>query len=221
MRFPSIGIFFLALMLLNGCSESSEKAGIHSLKSITNKHFQDTHPTFIAWKNYYTKLDPKLSGLVFNQSSVQQIQWMKGSIHATFDTNFDTIYRPFLVYSPDKTRYIDLDSYQWQMINGEPQFEADQEVNLIDTRKKTVQRLAFRGPSAQIEEVYWKNNHTVVLLENFDSGLYVHVFDLKKQTETTFTGTKTSRFNSTYAAKRLKRLLAKNRLLDEIIPIFS
>lgn len=217
-RFPSIGILFVVLILLNGCSESSEKAAIPAVKSVAKKHFQDTHPTFRHWKNYYTTLDSTLSDLAFTRTSVKHVSWMNGSIPATFDKEFDPVYLPFLVYSPDKTSYIDFDSYQWELINGEPQFEADQEVNLVNVQKRTVQRLAFRGPSSQIEDVYWMNNHTVVLLENFDSGLYVHVFDLKKQTETTFTATKTSRFNSSYATKRLERLLAKNNPTNSHIP---
>ena len=134
---------------------------------------------------------------------MQQNEWISGTVHATFDKEFDPVYLPFLVYSPDKTRYVDFDSYQWTLIDGEPQFEADQEVNLVDLKNKTVQRIAFRGPSAVIEDVYWQNDSVVVLLENFDSVPLIHKINLNNRSETTYTGTVKVKAKSAYFTNRL------------------
>lgn len=195
----------LLSLVTSACNEPSKKTSTKNAVAATQKsYFRDNHPTFQKWKNYYSSLDPKLSGIAFIQSSEQKQEDIPGTVHATFDKEFDPVYLPFLVYSPDKSRYIDFDSYQWSLINGEPQFEVDQEVNLVDTKNKTVRRIAFRGPSAVIEEVYWKNNATVVMLENFDSVPIIHVIDLVKKTEKTYTGTMKVKAQSAYFTLRLQ-----------------
>lgn len=195
----------LLSLVTSACNEPSKKTSAKNAVAATQKsYFRDNHPTFRNWKNYYSSLDPKLSGLKFFQSSVQQNEWITGNVYATFDKEFDPVYLPFLVYSPDKTRYIDFDSYQWSLIGGEPQFEADQEVNLVDLKNKTVQRIAFRGPSAVIEDVYWRNDSTLVLLENFDAVPVIHVIDLVKKTEKTYTGTMKVKAQSAYFTLRLQ-----------------
>lgn len=197
---------FLVLLVTFACTESAEKTTAENSAFATKKsYFRDNHPTFRKWKNYYISLDPKLSELKFLQSSIQQNEWITGTVYATFDKEFNPVYLPFLVYSPDKTRYIDFDSYQWSLINGEPQFEADQEVDLVDLKNKTVQRIAFRGPSAVIEDVYWQNDSVVVLLENFDSVPLIHKINLNNRSETTYTGTMKIRTSSEYPALRMEK----------------
>src|SRR5690554_7486346 len=62
--------------------------------------------------------------------------------------------------------YLDIDSYNWSVDNeGVAQFEADQEINLVDLKEKTVNRVAFFGPSHRIDDAFWVSDSIFVLLE--------------------------------------------------------
>lgn len=86
------------------------------------------------------------------------------------EKGFYTDYGPFLKYSPDSTRFIDLDSYnidikkdsKGQFIGHE--IGPDVEVSLVDVSAGTRTRLLFMGPGGSIEDGMWLDNHTLVLM---------------------------------------------------------
>jgi hypothetical protein len=79
-------------------------------------------------------------------------------------------YGPFLVYSPDSTHFIDLDSYNVQIrktSNGKLAGNAqgpDTEVSLVDRNNKKRIRLLFFGPGGSIEDAKWIDNETLLLI---------------------------------------------------------
>lgn len=199
--------FFLLPLLLFSCSEDKQNEQ-NTTSSNTSQPalFQDNNPIFKQWKSYY-RLD-RHAKAEFLSTDTAQIPGISGTVLPTYDNAFDSVYLPFLVYSPDKTRYIDFDSYQWFLEKGEPQFNVDQEIDLVDVKNKTVMRLAFRGPSSVVEEVYWKDNNTVVLLEIADETTpIVSIIDLKKNQIIHYESTGKVRASSGYFEKRFNRLI--------------
>lgn len=200
-------ILFLLPLLFLSCSEDKQREqNTNASNTSQPKTFQDTHPVFKRWKSYYQLNQP--ANVEFLATDTSQIPVINGSVLPTYNKAFDSVYLPFLVYSPDKTRYIDFDSYQWFLEKGEPQFNVDQEIDLVDVKNKTVRRLAFRGPSAVVEEVYWKDNNTVVLLEIFDGKkLVVSEVNLKKKRIISYEINATVKATSNYFEERFNRLI--------------
>lgn len=107
----------------------------------------------------------------FELQKTEKLDTIPGSVKGNFDSEFDTVYEPFLIYNPSKTFYIDLDSYHWTLgSEGNPMFEADQEVNLVNMTNKTVSRIGFYGPSYWAEDAFWLTDSVFVILENNDEG---------------------------------------------------
>lgn len=140
------------------------------------KFNSDNHPTFAKWVDYYLTLEANVSADKFLLENSQQRSFDKGTILATYDKNFESQYKPFLIYSPNKQMYIDFNSSYWGITpndegKNEIGFEADQDISLINLKQKTVKKISFKGSSEQVEEVYWKNDSIVVLLEsNWDKN---------------------------------------------------
>ena len=93
--------------------------------------------------------------------------------------NYYSNYGPFLKYSPDSTRFIDLDSYNIEIRKdsrgkligtaGGP----DTEVSLIDPKSGKSKRLLFMGPGGSVEDAFWTTNNELVIIgtqENEENG---------------------------------------------------
>lgn len=131
----------------------------------------ESNPTMKGWLNFYKKENPEMGLANFELQETQKLEMMEGTISGTFDEDFDPVYLPFLVYNPSKTMYVDLDSYNWVLDKeGNAMYEADQEVNLVSVKDKTVKRIGFYGPSYWAEDAFWINDSIFVLLENSDQN---------------------------------------------------
>src|SRR5690606_22506683 len=90
--------------------------------------------------------------------------------------------------------------------NGEPLFSVDQEINLIDIEKKTVNRIAFRGSIEWVEDAFWENDSTVILLENnYEKQPIITKIDIKNKLVLTYYYGDTLDFKSDYTKLRFKR----------------
>jgi len=90
--------------------------------------------------------------------------------------------------------------------NGEPSFSPDQEINLVNIENKTVNRIAFRGPSQWIEDAYWNDNSTIVLLENnYEKQPVITIINLKIGLVRNFKYNETLDFETDYTNKRFKQ----------------
>lgn len=124
------------------------------------------------WLNFYRTINPEFKLDNFKPNEIQTVNFSETSTLAKFDKNFNHVYEPFLIYSPDKTKYLDFDSYNWSIAeDGNPGFEADQEVMLVNLNAKTKYRIAYFGPSYRIEDGYWKSDSKAVLLGNSDENI--------------------------------------------------
>lgn len=173
-------------------------------------------PNWNDWISYYRSKKADFGPQKFRAEDTGRMERLPGMAKGTFDPEFDPIYEPFLIWSPDKTKYVDIDSYSWEFTDGKVQpFGPDQEIDLVDVRKKTVQRIAFRGPSQTVENVAWKDNNTLLLLENSpDSGPSVTRIDLRSGRTYTYVYTDPIRSRSGYSDHRFEKLLG-NRIVGK------
>jgi len=179
---------------------------------------EDTDSTWLNWKRYYTGQDPDFSPDKFVAGTPAHLDRMEGHVYGTFDKEFDPMYKNFLVYSPDGKRYVDIDSYHWTVEGKEIMFEPDQEINLVDTRNKTVERIDFHGPSGGVDDVYWRNDSTIILLENSRDRIpSITEIDLAKNTTVTYTYDGVLKFESTYHRQRIDKKLPGRSSL-KIVP---
>jgi len=131
------------------------------------KFHSDNNKTLNNWVDYYKTLDPDFNLDSFEFESENSFDKTAGNICGIYDKEFDKLYSDFLIYSPNRKKYIDIDSYHWSLDDvGELGFEVDQEINLIDISNKKIEKIAFYGSSNWVEDAYWKDDHTIVLLEN-------------------------------------------------------
>lgn len=164
------------------------------------------------WNDWFAYYRTKKADFNQQQFVLQDSGWTEkipGTIRGNFDPEFDPIYEPFLVWSPDKTKYVDFDSYQWGLEDNEMQaYGPDQEIDLVDVRKKTVRRLAFFGPSQTVENVAWKDDQTIVLLTNSpDSGPSIILVNLRNGRTYTYVYDGDLARRSGYSEQRIEQLL--------------
>ena len=100
----------------------------------------------------------------------------------------ENLFKDFFIFSPDSTKFIDLDSYSIMLekdsigrLFSEGR-EVDSEVALIDVKGKRRVRMLFCGTVCRYEEAYWKRNGLVYILgftkENSMDYPTIWTFDL-------------------------------------------
>ena len=188
-------------------NEISENSNLNFLKN-------DNDSVLLRWINYYKYFDSNFSLNKFEKMDNHPIQYIDGNVLGVFDEKFDDIYMNFLIYSPNKEMYIDFDSYAWFVYEDDDKseifFDIDQEINLVNISKKTVTRIAFRGGSDWVEDAYWINDNTVVLLENSSENKpTVSIFNLEDSEVTIFIYQNTIIQATSYSMQRMEFLLNK------------
>lgn len=120
---------------------------------------------FLTWQRFYQEHDSNFRSSRFTAKDSLRISPIQGTVKTIHDRDFDPVYANFLVYAPDSSRYIDMDSYLWSLGKEDNiDFSVDQEINLVDLKTDSVTRIAFFGPSYRVEEVVWLDNQRVLLL---------------------------------------------------------
>lgn len=180
MDFKKISIAVLFGLIIISCGDKKEESVENEpLVEVDSMEVADTseptsfeaNPTMKGWLDFYKKENPQMGMGSFELQKTTKLEMMDGTVSATYDADFDPVYTPFLIHNPSKTMYIDLDSYNWVLDDeGVAMFEADQEVNLVNLKDKTVKRIGFYGPSHRAEDAFWMNDSVFVLLENDDQN---------------------------------------------------
>jgi hypothetical protein len=163
-------------MLLISFSACNQKGKESTLKNLPTQRTEITeNENFEKWQNFYQQFDPNFKWSHFETSTIDSLSFMPGSVYPYWHPEFKDYYQPLLIFSPDSSRYLDIDSYLWFVIDlnvSEPEigYSPDQEINLVNIGDSTVTRIAFRGPSSRVEDAFWLDHEEVVLLENNDLG---------------------------------------------------
>ncbi len=114
--------------------------------------------------------------------SIPQLNWNKFTVTKfwkedfhfktafTPEKNYFDLYGQFLKYSPDSSKFIDLDSYNTAITknkNGQligHDQEPETAVSLIDLKKKEKVQLVFLGPGNSVEDAAWIDNNNLILI---------------------------------------------------------
>lgn len=206
-------IFIILIFLNSSCiSKDKKEPNIISERIEISTELEklnidsNSNNTLKDWLNYYQKMEPTFSLEQFDFQFTDTLTITQGNVFGNFDKNFDPIYSDFLVYRTDKKQYVDFDSYQWTLDeNKTPLFSPDQEINLIDIENQSVNRIGFRGPFQWVENVFWENDSTIVLLENSgDKQPIITKLNLKSKIIKVFNYKDTLDFDSKYSELRFK-----------------
>lgn len=201
MGFRKISFVIIFGLIIISCSDkkdqSIENESLVEKDSISTENSQsmsfESHPTMKGWLDFYKKENPEMGLGNFEMLETKKLDMMEGSVSGIFDTEFDSVYMPFLIFNPSKTMYLDLDSYNWVLDeDGTAMFEADQEVNLVDLKDNTGKRVGFYGPSHWAEDAFWMNDSVFVLLENSDQNeMSFQLINLKENSISSYINTET------------------------------
>ncbi len=168
----------------------------------------ESNATFRNWINHYKSEDESFSMGNFNLEESKKLETQSGNVKGNFEPEFDKTYEPFLIYNPSKTFYLDIDSYNWDLDSeGVAQFEADQEVNLVNLKDKTVSRVAFFGPSYWVDDAFWVSDSIFILLQNNDENIpEISTYNLKDNSVFLFRNQEPiQKTDSSYTQSRLKK----------------
>lgn len=202
---------FVIVLISVGCSKKNQQeksSNSSDIEKPVQASLEKEKDSILAnWLSYYQKDNPKFSDDWFEKTDESFINFFPSNITAKFDEQFDEVYTPFLVFNATKTKYIDFDSYYWHLNkNNEVNFEADQQVNLIDLERKTKQQIGFFGPSYTIENAYWKGDSIVVLLGNtYEKVPFKVKYNFISGYQTFYQSNDTLQVNRTYFKERLRR----------------
>jgi hypothetical protein len=199
--------------LNNGDTEqnlgSGEKTDFELLKGTI-----DSNETLQKWVNYYKSHDTNFSLDNFISAGEWTIDEIQGNVCGIFDECFERNLANLMVFSPDKKRYIDLDSYAISLDeNNVAYLDADCEVNVVDIENRTVTRVAFYAIDigGEIDDAFWENNSKVVLLETIyydipdKCSVSISIIDLSTKKAQGFDYKNTLNFKSDYYMQRLKK----------------
>lgn len=183
MNFKVLNSLVLVIFFFFSCSEKKDETvsetpipetdSIEYVEEAETSTISDleSNSTFQNWLKFYQSSDSGISMSNFNLTETQKLEVQPGNVIGNFEADFDETYEPFLIYNPSKTMYLDIDSYNWELDKeGVAQFEADQEVNLVSLKDKTVNRVAFLGPSYWVDDAFWVSDSIFVLLQNSDEN---------------------------------------------------
>jgi hypothetical protein len=167
-----------------------------------------------AWFKYYSNKIKNFDLAKFSHiRKWDEKEFIPGNIPGDFDPKFNKNHLQFLINSPDRKRYIDLDYYQRQfeknksgnlICNGG---EVDQEVNLVDRKAKKVLRIGFYGPDSRIEDGKWFDKNNIVLYGIYDKHLMLETIDLETKQCIMYLYLEEYKVNSDYTKEvRLKKV---------------
>ena len=167
----------------------------------------DSNETLQTWLNYYKSFDNDFSLDNFIFESEKIIDEIPGTIYGIFDEHFDQRFAVFLSFSPNKRKYIDLDTYGMSLDeDNKADFEIDQGVNIVDIEEKTIARIFFLGTRERVEDAFWRNDSSLVfLMTQRDYFPIIATFDLNTKEMKYYEYHSILDFNSDYYYERLRK----------------
>ncbi len=204
------GFIFLFLLLFISCDKKKKPDPTqNSEPQKVDNHSQRTgldSLTGQSWFQYYKKENPDFTPELFQLKETSPISYQKTSVIVMNKKGFNEIYKPFFVFSESKDQYLDFDSYQWFLqADGSAGFEADQQIVLVDYKKKVAKQIAFFGPSFWVEDAYWKGDSVAVLLGNtYEKVPFILKYNFANSTVKNFKYLDTMKFETPYSKIRLR-----------------
>ncbi len=201
---------FMLLLLLFSCDQKikpkpDSKPNL-AKTGTPHRFFTKNEIQIQPWFTYYKSKDSTFKFENFKLEESTPISYQKSTIFMLNEKGFNETYKSFLVFNKSKDKYVDFDSYHWFLEkDGSASFEADQQIVLVDRKKKKARQIAFFGPSYWIEEAFWKEDSVVVLLGNsYEKVPFIMEFNLEKNWKKYYKYSDTLKFETSYSKERLR-----------------
>ena len=139
-------------------------------KSLIEQDFNiDLKNRLTPWIRYYKKIAPdfKISGFKNYENKVlRPYQVIIGD--SAFKKRFFDLYNPYLKYSPDSSKAVDLYSYSYVLdYNSEGKVigfgDIDCQLAIIDLEKQKRIVLQTFGSAGQFQDSFWLNNDSIIV----------------------------------------------------------
>jgi hypothetical protein len=180
----AFGIFCLiATFLIASCGhsdkkeQSAESTDTTAAAPVQNESMDIrnwfNNPDLLKWSQRMSKKDSSFSITHFRKNGEEHLQSQPAISYSREDWK---AFLPYLVFSPDHSRAIDLYSYgniavkkpddTDSLEGGDP----DSEVSLVDVATKHKQRLLFAGPGTVFQMAAWIDDSTVLITGTSDAN---------------------------------------------------
>jgi len=204
-----LSIIFLLFLILS-CDKKQENTSVKEINQeiiVKNEKLSaDDIDLSNPWFQFYQKENPNFKQELFELHQTSPITYHKSSILPLNEKGFDKVYYPFLIFDESKNLYIDFDSSNWICDDAEHvYFEVDQQVVLVDLKKKKSNQIGFFGSSSWIEDGYWKGDSVAVLLGNgYDKKPFILKYNFKKNMLKNYKYLDTINSKTSYSIFRMK-----------------
>jgi len=142
---------------------------------IDNNFAREISTYLINWVDYYKRLTPNFKIQDFKNYKTTVIQPYQESLgDKESQKRFFNLYNPYLIWSPDSSKAIDLYSYSIVLdydSNGNVigMRDVDCKLALIDVKKQKKINLMTYGPAGEFQDAFWINNDSfIVAIIGFD-----------------------------------------------------
>lgn len=173
--FLAFGLFIALVACNSNGDQQADKTDVEEDSVVINKQ-EDAFPSenlaIINETGFSKYARLSLPELNWSKFTVTKF-WNEDFHHKTAfnpDKNYFNSYGQFLKYSPDSSKFIDLDSYNISIsrnkkgqLVGESQ-EPDTEISLVDLKTKEKTQLIFLGPGNSVEDGAWIDNDNLILI---------------------------------------------------------
>lgn len=123
-----------------------------------------SNPTFTKWLAHYQSSNQDFSVNKFEPRDRNKyfsgITSESGGVEGENTNNNTSLY----VYSPNRNYYIDFNGYDIIQDSVYTGSEVDTKVELMNVKEKKMKQVAFYGPGVGIDDAFWHNDSTYVLL---------------------------------------------------------
>ncbi len=141
------------------------------------------------WRNYMEQQFPDFNAEDFNAAYTVPLETFPPYPVNEKELNF---FKPYLAYNADSTQAIDIYSYssvtsskgdQRVYMNGGP----DAQINLVNIKDNTSQRLFFSGPMLSFWDAQWVDSNKVMVAGTEEKTPVYWIIDLKHKSMELFT----------------------------------
>ncbi|MGI9526937.1 MAG: hypothetical protein ACR2MS_07500 [Weeksellaceae bacterium] len=177
MKIYMLSLLFLIFGLVSCDFKKDEKIEDTAIPVTSDKDSEDNKKTvetapetfkpLESWKGYYSDKVQGFDMSHFKKKESFDLVPHETTVKPIWSPEFNPVYKKFIKYNHDSTKYVDFMSYKLQFDqNNEVSISPDQEVVIVDVKNKKIESILFYGPSYWIEDAYFKNDSTLILLEN-------------------------------------------------------
>lgn len=185
-----LGIFLIAIAFAVACKNADKKEAEAAEDELAEADTATLEKVDTVFSNETINFLNNSDFSQFAKSKAAQFDWSKFHMVGNWvddsmmtskftpDKGYYEAYGRFLKYSPDSSMFVDIDSYNIDIVKdkqgrwiGTAQ-GPDTEISLVNPAKKEKKRLLFAGPGTFIEEASWIDNENIALmgLQEVDGG---------------------------------------------------